>query len=59
MSDKGRRVCPVERAGGLDNKIRRWVQDPQKILGPYIQKGIVAGGDGVNLVICCPVKLLN
>jgi ubiquinone/menaquinone biosynthesis C-methylase UbiE len=40
MSDRGRRVCPVERAGGLDNKIRRWVQDPQKILGPYIKDGM-------------------
>lgn len=40
MSDRGRRVCPVERAGGLDSKIRRWVQDPQKILRPYIQEGM-------------------
>jgi ubiquinone/menaquinone biosynthesis C-methylase UbiE len=40
MSEKGRRVCPVERAGGLDSKIRRWVQDPQKILGPYIKEGM-------------------
>ena len=40
MRDTGRRVCPVERAGGLDSKIRRWVQGPQKILGPYIQAGM-------------------
>ncbi len=40
MSDKCRRVCPVERAGGLDSKIRRWVQDPQKILGPSVQEGM-------------------
>jgi ubiquinone/menaquinone biosynthesis C-methylase UbiE len=40
MSDKARRVCPVERAGGLDSRIRRWIQDPQKILEPYIQEGM-------------------
>jgi ubiquinone/menaquinone biosynthesis C-methylase UbiE len=33
-------VCPVERAGILDNRIRRWVQDPRKILGPYINEGM-------------------
>ncbi len=40
MSDKGRRVCPVERAGSLDSKIRRWLQNPQKILGPYLKEGM-------------------
>ena len=40
MSKKNRRVCPVERAGSLDNRIRRWIQNPQKILKPYIQKGM-------------------
>ncbi len=40
MNDRKNRVCPVERAGGLDNKIRRWVQNPQKILGPYIEEGM-------------------
>ena len=40
MSDGSKRVCPVERAGSLDSRIRRWVQDPQKILGPYIEEGM-------------------
>jgi ubiquinone/menaquinone biosynthesis C-methylase UbiE len=40
VSDRANRVCPVERAGSLDNKIRRWVQNPQKILGPYIEEGM-------------------
>lgn len=40
MSDRKTRVCPVERAGSLDNRIRRWLQDPQKILGPYIEEGM-------------------
>ena len=40
MSDKKNRVCPVEIAGMLDNKIRRWLQNPRKILGPYIKEGM-------------------
>ncbi len=40
MSDGNKHVCPVERAGSLDNRIRRWLQDPQKILGPYIEEGM-------------------
>jgi ubiquinone/menaquinone biosynthesis C-methylase UbiE len=34
------RLCPVERAGTLDNRIRRWIQNPQKLLNPYIQEGM-------------------
>lgn len=34
------RVCPVERAGSLDNRIRRWFQHPRKILGPYLEEGM-------------------
>ncbi|MCE5248851.1 methyltransferase domain-containing protein [bacterium] len=40
VSVKNNRVCPVERAGSLDNRIRRWIQNPQKILSPYIEKGM-------------------
>ncbi|MBF0552431.1 MAG: methyltransferase domain-containing protein [Deltaproteobacteria bacterium] len=40
MLMKKNRVCPVEQAGSLDNKIRRWVQDPTKILRPYIEEGM-------------------
>jgi ubiquinone/menaquinone biosynthesis C-methylase UbiE len=36
------RVCPVEKAGSLDNRMRRWVQNPVKILGPYIKEGMTA-----------------
>ncbi len=41
MSDRNNRVCPVERAGSLDNRIRRWFQNPQKILRPYIEEGML------------------
>jgi len=33
-------VCPVGIAGSLDNRIRRWLQDPRKILAPYIEEGM-------------------
>jgi len=39
-SDKDNRVCPVERAGRLNNRIRRWLQNPQKIVRPYVKEGI-------------------
>ncbi len=41
MKDRNR-VCPVELAGGLDNTIRRWLQNPRKILGPYLHQGMTA-----------------
>jgi ubiquinone/menaquinone biosynthesis C-methylase UbiE len=34
------RVCPVEMAAGLDNRFRRWFQNPEKILNPYIREGM-------------------
>jgi ubiquinone/menaquinone biosynthesis C-methylase UbiE len=34
------RVCPVALAGSLDSKIRRWLQNPRKILGPYVKEGM-------------------
>ncbi|NTV46785.1 MAG: methyltransferase domain-containing protein, partial [Chlorobiales bacterium] len=40
MSNEKQRVCPVELAGSLDSPIRRWLQDPQKILCPYIEEGM-------------------
>lgn len=40
MSHDNTRVCPVERSGSLDSRIRRWLQNPQKILGPYISEGM-------------------
>ena len=40
MTEERTRVCPVELANSLDNKIRRWLQDPQKILSSYIKEGM-------------------
>jgi ubiquinone/menaquinone biosynthesis C-methylase UbiE len=40
VSQKSKRVYPVERAGSLDNKIRRWLQNPKRILGPYVETGM-------------------
>lgn len=40
MNEERNRVCPVELANSLDNRIRRWLQDPQKILSPYVKEGM-------------------
>ena len=40
MNKRNSRVCPVQRAGSLDSRIRRWIQDPRKILGPYVEEGM-------------------
>lgn len=40
MSNEKHRVCPVAHAGSLDNRFRRWLQDPRKILQPYLREGM-------------------
>ena len=42
MNDQRNRVCPVELADSLDGRIRRWLQNPHKILAPYIKDGMTA-----------------
>jgi ubiquinone/menaquinone biosynthesis C-methylase UbiE len=38
--ETNKRICPVERAGGLDNFLRRLLHNPARILKPYIGKGM-------------------
>jgi len=38
--EMNQRVCPVELAGSLDNKLRRVLHNPQKIIKPFIKKGM-------------------
>lgn len=40
MSDRSTRVCPVEEADRLDTRMRRWLQNPKRILKPYIEEGM-------------------
>lgn len=40
MTESKTRVCPIERSGSLDNKLRRWLQNPLKILLPYLKPGM-------------------
>lgn len=40
VNNANNRVFPVKRAGSLDNRFRRLLQVPHKILGPYIKKGM-------------------
>jgi ubiquinone/menaquinone biosynthesis C-methylase UbiE len=39
-SDSNPYVCPAELSGSLDNSFRRWLQNPRKILKPYIREGM-------------------
>jgi len=38
--DNNTMVCPVGLAGGLDNPLRRLLQNPRKILAPYVRPGM-------------------
>lgn len=40
MKEDKNRVCPVEQAGSLDNKLRRWLQNPKRILSPFVREGM-------------------
>jgi ubiquinone/menaquinone biosynthesis C-methylase UbiE len=40
MTDNKNRVCPVERSGSLESRLRRLIQNPGRMLGPYIEKGM-------------------
>ncbi|MBN2710666.1 MAG: class I SAM-dependent methyltransferase [Calditrichaceae bacterium] len=40
MAKDKNRVCPVEMAGSLDSKMRKWIQNPYSILKPYIKEGM-------------------
>lgn len=40
--EKKTHVCPLERAGSLDNRLRKLLQNPQKILGSFVKEGITA-----------------
>ena len=40
MNEQKSKVCPVEISGSLDNKLRRWLQNPNKLLAPYVKPGM-------------------
>lgn len=40
MTEAEVHVCPVERAGGLDNRFRRLLQNPRRIVGPHVRDGM-------------------
>ena len=54
-------ICRVERAGALDNALRRWIQNPRKILQPFIKEGmtILDVGCGPGFFSVEIAKLLN
>ncbi|HUI11503.1 MAG TPA: class I SAM-dependent methyltransferase [Bacteroidota bacterium] len=42
MTRDRNRVCPVELSGGLEGRLRRWLQNPERILAPYLHEGMTA-----------------
>jgi len=38
--EKKHSVCPVEKAGILEFTFRKWLQNPQKMLRPYVNEGM-------------------
>jgi ubiquinone/menaquinone biosynthesis C-methylase UbiE len=40
MNRDRNRVCPVALADSLDSRIRRWLQNPRKILAPFVREGM-------------------
>jgi ubiquinone/menaquinone biosynthesis C-methylase UbiE len=40
MSKDKNRVCPVQLANPLASNFRRWLQDPRKILSPFVREGM-------------------
>ena len=40
MSDINNRICPVEKADSLDTRFRRLLQNPKRLLKPYIEEGM-------------------
>lgn len=40
MKSADNRVCPVELAGSLDFFLRRWLQNPSRILSPFVKAGM-------------------
>jgi ubiquinone/menaquinone biosynthesis C-methylase UbiE len=55
------RVCPVNNAGSLDNSIRKLIQNPQKIVKPFIKNGmsVLDVGCGPGFFSIEIAKMLN
>lgn len=41
MVKKADHVCPVEKAGGLESRIRKLIQNPKRILKKYVNGGMI------------------
>jgi ubiquinone/menaquinone biosynthesis C-methylase UbiE len=54
-------LCPAKMAGGLDNSIRRFLQNPQKILNPFVKEGmtVLDVGCGPGFFTVEIAKMLN
>jgi ubiquinone/menaquinone biosynthesis C-methylase UbiE len=59
--EQNKSVCSVENAGGLDNSFRKLLQNPDRILKPYISTGmsVLDVGCGPGFFTVEIAKLLN
>jgi ubiquinone/menaquinone biosynthesis C-methylase UbiE len=59
--NKNQHVCPAALSGSLDNSIRRFFQNPRKLLGRYIKPGMTVMdlGCGPGFFAIEIAKLLN
>jgi len=46
MKNKNNKVYEVEKASGLDSKLRKFIQNPNKILSPFIKKDMLVADIG-------------
>ena len=64
MSERNKCVCPVEIAGGLDTRLRRWIQNPKRILLTFALRYdcciiSVAGYSWKSSTAVCVKKMLD
>jgi len=60
-TNQQKHICPAWGAVGLDNSIRKWMHNPQKILKPYIKAGmtVLDVGCGPGFFSVEIAKMLN
>ena len=46
MPEQRKQVCSVEHANLLDHRLRRWFQNPDKLLAPYVRAGLLVAVRG-------------
>jgi ubiquinone/menaquinone biosynthesis C-methylase UbiE len=61
MDEHTTHICPLEKAGALDTGFRKWFQNPERIMKPYVKPGmsILDLGCGPGFFALPVAQLLN